>query len=425
MDTIVLIQRLSVALAIGLLIGIERGWHARGEREGERAAGLRTHALAALLGGVWGAIATAGGPAGHVALGVAFATFAAIIAAYRFRETGHDGTFGATTVVAAMLSFTLGAYAVIGDATVAAAAAVTTAGLLALKSALHEWVAKLSWAELRSALLLLAMTFILLPLLPDRAIDPWSMINPFELWLMTIVLAAISFAGYVAIKLAGDRAGSIITGIAGGLASSTAVTLTLSRLARTHPGQRAHLLAGILLSGATMMARVLVVVALVNASLVGSIAAPIGIAGLTLAATGLLLLMLKSESAETDGRALTLVNPFELGTVLKLGALLTVVTIAAKILVVSAGAAGAYMLAAVSGIADVDAVTLSMSRLAKGQLAPEIAARAICIVVAVNTLAKAALGWLTGGADLGRWLLAASAAAVSAGAIALAVTANL
>lgn len=424
MDPIVLIQRLSVALAIGLLIGIERGWQARSEGEGERSAGLRTHALAALLGGLWGAIASVGGPAGHVALGVAFATFAAIIAVYRFRETGHDGTFGATTVVAAMLSFTLGAYAVLGDGTVAAAAAVATAGLLVLKSALHDWVAKLTWAELRSALLLLAMTFILLPLLPDRTVDPWAMINPFELWLMTIVLAAISFTGYVAIKVAGDRAGSIITGIAGGLASSTAVTLTLSRLARKHPGQRAHLLAGILFSGATMMARVLVVVALVNASLVGKLAAPIGIAGLTLAGIGLLLLTSKSGDADTDDQALTLVNPFELGTVLKLGALLMAVTIAAKILVVSAGAAGAYILAAISGLADVDAVTLSMSRLAKGQLAPEIAARAIAIVVAVNTVAKAVLGWITGGRALGQWLVAASVAALAAGAAADAVTAT-
>lgn len=425
MEPILLLQRLSVALAIGLLIGIERGWQSRTEQEGERAAGLRTHALAALLGGLWGAIAAAGGPTGYIALGVAFATFGAIIAVYRFRETEHDGTFGATTVVAAMLSFTLGAYAVIGDGTVAAAAAVATAGLLALKSALHGWVARLSWPELRSALLLLAMTFIVLPLLPDRTVDPWAMINPFELWLMTIVLAAISFAGYVAIKVAGDRTGSIITGIAGGLASSTAVTLTLSKLARDLPDRRAHLLAGILLSGATMMARVLVVVALVNASLIGRLAAPIGAAGLTLAAIGLLLLTIKSDDTATDDPHLTLVNPFELGTVLKLGALLTVVTIAAKIMTVSAGAAGAYILAAASGIADVDAVTLSMSRLARGQLAPDIAARAIVIVVTVNTLAKAALGWFAGGAELGRRLVAASLAAISAGAAAFAVTSSI
>ncbi|MEQ1711165.1 MAG: DUF4010 domain-containing protein, partial [Hyphomicrobium sp.] len=293
------------------------------------------------------------------------------------------------------------------------------------KSALHTWVARLSWQELRSALLLLAMTFILLPVLPNRTVDPWATINPFELWLMTIVLAAISFAGYVAIKVAGDRGGSIITGIAGGLASSTAVTLTLSRLARDHPAQRTHLLAGILLSGATMMGRVLVVTALVNSALLGRLAAPIALAGLTLGGIGLVLLAITASARDGEVQPLHLVNPFELGTVLQLGALLTLVTIAAKALTATAGAMGAYALAAVSGLADVDAVTLSMSRLAMGPLGPDTAARAIGIVVAVNTLAKAALGWITGGFELGSRLLAASLAAITAGALGYAFAANL
>lgn len=416
MDTTELVERLSVALAIGLLIGIERGWQARSEKEGERAAGLRTHALAALLGGIWGAIAVQSGEGGLVALGVAFLTFSAAIALFRYRENVHDGTFGATTVVASMLAFTLGAYAVYGDRLAAAAAGVAVAGLLALKSALHGWVARLSFQELRSGLLLLAMTFIMLPLLPDRTVDPWASVNPYELWLMTVILAAISFAGYVAIKIAGDRGGSVITGIAGGLASSTAVTVTLSRLAREHPTRRTHLVAGVLLSGATMMARVLAVVALFNAALLPKLVAPIGLAAATLVAAGAVFLLRRdNEDRLTDSGALQLVNPFELATVLKLGALLTVVTVAAKLLTTTAGAAGAYALAAVSGLADVDAVTLSMARLGAGQLDPSTAARAILLVVLVNTLAKATLGWVTGGASVGRLLAGVSLAAVVSG----------
>lgn len=415
MDTFETLQRLSVALAIGLLIGLERGWQARTEAEGERAAGLRTLALTALLGGVWGAIAARGGEGGMAALGVAFATVSTALAVFRYRESVHDGTFGATTVVAAMLCFALGAYAMLGDSLVAAAAGVAAAGLLAVKSTLHAWVARLSWSELRSGLLLLAMTFIMLPLLPDRAIDPWAAINPFELWLMTVSLAAISFAGYVAMKVAGERQGSAITGIAGGLASSTAVTLTLSRLARDHPGQRPHLVAGILLAGATMMARVLVIVALFNSALVGRLAVPLGLAGATLAAIGALLLLMPHDRDGEDGEPLRLGNPFELSTVLQFGALLTVITVAAKLATGAAGALGAYALAAVSGLADVDAVTLSMSRLATGPLGPDTAVRAIGLVVAVNTLAKAVLGWVTGGAAVGRRLLAASAAAIFVG----------
>jgi len=148
-DTFELIQRLAVALAIGLVIGIERGWKQREEAEGDRAAGLRTHALAGLLGGIWGALALSSGDWGAVALGLAFVVFSATIAAFRYREMEHDKSFGATTVVAAMVAFALGALAVMGDETAAAAAGVAAAMLLALKSALHGWLKRLTWEELR------------------------------------------------------------------------------------------------------------------------------------------------------------------------------------------------------------------------------------------------------------------------------------
>jgi len=137
-DTFELVGRLAIALAIGLVIGIKRGWKQREEAEGERAAGLRTHALSGLLGGIWGALALNTGRAGVIALALAFAAFTAAIAVFRYREMVHDKTFGATTVVAAMLAFALGALAVTGDRTAAAAAGVATAMLLALKAALHE-----------------------------------------------------------------------------------------------------------------------------------------------------------------------------------------------------------------------------------------------------------------------------------------------
>lgn len=151
METTELFRRLTVALAIGLLIGLERGWQAREDEEGERAAGFRTHALAALLGAVWGAISNQTGIGGAVALGLAFAVFSAAIMLFRYREIVHDATFGATTVVAAMLAFALGAFAVVGDVEAAAAAGVATAGLLALKAAAHGWLRRLSWEELRPA----------------------------------------------------------------------------------------------------------------------------------------------------------------------------------------------------------------------------------------------------------------------------------
>lgn len=413
MDNVELLQRFSVALAIGLVIGIERGWHAREQPEGGRAAGLRTHALASLVGASWGAIAQSSGDGGAVALGLAFIAFGAAIIIFRYRETEREGTFGATTVVAAMLAFSLGAFAVLGNLQIAAASGVAAAGLLALKRVLHDWVRRLSWEELRSGLLLLAMTCILLPVLPNRAIDPWGAVNPFQLWLMTVMIAVISFIGYVAIKLAGGRNGILILGVAGGLTSSTAVTMHLAKLAGIQPEGRTSLLAGITLSWATLMIRVLIIASIINVALLSKLAAPLVLAAVTLTCIALYLLRKPVAAALKPEIALT--NPLELRTVLIFGSALTVITIAAKIATSYAGDAGAYAVAAVSGVADVDAVTLSMLRLARGDLAASVAERAIFIVVAVNTISKACLAWAIGGTEVGKKLFAISIAAIAAG----------
>lgn len=422
MDLFELFQRLSVALAIGLLIGLERGWQMRGDAEGERAAGFRTHALGGLLGGVWGAIATRTDSAGIIALAVAFATYSAAVTVFRYRETGHDGTFGVTTVIAGMLAFALGAFAVLGDMRAAAACGVAAAGLLALKNVLHGWLKKLSWIELQSALVLLAMSFILLPLLPNRTVDPWGALNPFELWLMTILIAAISFAGYAAIKALGTGRGVLFSGIAGGLASSTAVTLTMTRLAKQHPEQRDTLLGGVVIAGATMIARVLVLTGVINSAVLERLLLPLGFAGVALAGAAAFL-MSRDDKDGGDHRAIALSNPFELTTVLKFGALLTVVALVAKLATRVAGDFGAYAVAALSGIADVDAITLSMARLGDGAITPDVAAIAIALAVAVNTCAKAALGWLAGGYQCGWRLAAASAIAAAAGLLGYSVRA--
>ncbi len=421
MDTFDLFQRLSVALAVGLLIGLERGWRGRDDPEGERAAGLRTHALAGLLGGVWGAIAVrTQSSGGAVALGLAFAVFSAAIVVFRLREIVHDGTYGATTVVAAMLAFALGAFAVVGDPQVAAAAGVAATALLALKALLHAWVQRLTWEELRSGLVLLAMTFILLPLLPDRTVDPWGSLNPHAIWLMTILIAALSFAGYVAIKTSGEDRGILLTGLAGGLVSSTAVTLSLARLAREHPDRTRLLVAGMLVASATMMGRVLVIVGVVNWEMLSRVAPPL-LAGGAVFVVGARGLMGRSQSASTESNRLDVRNPFDLATVLKFGALLTVITIAAKVATGMAGQAGAYALAGLSGLADVDAITLSMARLGGGTISTATGTNAILIAVGVNTLAKVVLSWFGGGAAAGRWMLLISALAIAAGTITAAI----
>ncbi len=417
MDTFELFQRLGVALAIGFLIGLERGWKSRNEPEGNRAAGLRTLTLGGLLGGVWGALVIARGSDGLIALALAFAVYSGAIVLFRYREATIENTLGATTVVAAMLAFALGALAVVGDMAVAGAMGVAVAGLLAFKEVLHGWVGRISWLELRSGLLLAAMTFIMLPLLPDRTVDPWDTINPFEMWLLTVMIAAISFAGYIAIKAVGDNAGIIMTGVAGGLASSTAVTVTLGEMAKEHPEKVAPLAAGALFASATMAARVLAVVAAVGTSILPAIALPIGLGGAALLATA--FYSLRQDSNGVESGRLKLTDPFELTTVLKFGLILTAITAATKLLTRIGSGQGVYALAAFSGIADVDAMTLSMSRQASDAASTTLATNAILIVVAVNTIAKAALGWATGGPEFGKRMMIAAAIAIATGAAGL------
>ncbi|MFN3624048.1 MAG: MgtC/SapB family protein [Hyphomicrobium sp.] len=418
MDTYQLIQRLAVALAIGLIIGIERGWKQREEPEGERAAGLRTLTLSGLLGGVWGAMALGAGAWGVAALGLAFAGFTVVVALFRYREMVREGSFGATTVIAAMLAFALGAFAVLGDPRAAAAAGVATALLLALKAWLHAWLSRLTWEELRSGLILLAMTVIMLPLLPDREIGPWLPVNPREVWLMTIFIAALSFAGYVAIRIAGSEIGILLSGLAGGLVSSTAVTLNMAHLAREHPAHRETCAASTTLAGAMMMVRVLVVVTFANAALLASIGPALVLGALTQAGFGGLLAW-RAGAQEETAAPLSLRNPVEFGAVLQFGALLAVIMALARGAAAWAGSAGAYVLAALSGVMDVDAISLSMARLAPDQLSIASAVIAILIAVAVNSAAKVVLATSAGGWAFGRLLVPVLGATLLAGAAGL------
>jgi uncharacterized membrane protein (DUF4010 family) len=420
MDHLELLQRLTVALGIGLLIGIERGWLARNEREGERALGLRTLALAGLLGGVVGAVALTQPTLGGPLLAASFLVYAAIVAVFRYREMLHDKTIGITTVMAALLVFALGVLAVIVDKSAAAAAGVAAAALLALKGVLHAWLRRLTWPELRAGLMLLAMSVILLPVLPDREYGPLGVFNPHELWLMTILIAIVSAVGYFAIKLAGDRWGVLLSAVAGGLVSSTAVTLTFARLGLQSPERAPLLRAGVLVANMTMMLRVLVVVAVFNAELLRWLAPSLMLAAIPLLAW-IAWLQRRTTCDNVREGALALSSPFELAVVLKFGALLAVVMLAAKIVTHLAGAAGAIAVAAVSGFADVDALTLSMTRLAGHQLSLEAAAGAILVAVGVNSLTKAVLTATVTDVATGRRLALPMLIALAAGAVGYAV----
>ncbi len=414
MDSVELFQRLGLALAIGTLIGIERGWRKREMPENSRAAGLRTFALSGLLGGVLAALQPV---AGALPLAFGLVAHAAVFAAYRWREARRNETYGATTVVAGLLAFALGAFAVLGDMAAATAAAVAATLMLALRAMLHGWLQRLTWEELRAGLLLATMTFLALPLLPNQGMGPWQAINPYEIWLLTILIAGVSFIGYVAVRVAGQERGFLIGGAVGGLVASTAVTLAFSRLAREHPENARAIAAGAVIAGALMMARILVVVGMLNPALLPSLAPPL--LGGALGATAAAFALSAGIGAGGEGAPpkIELRNPFDFWMAVRFGVLLALVFLLARAVQEAGGDAGVLALAAVSGVADVDAITLSMARLAQEDLAQATAVLAILIAAAVNTVSKTALGWVAGGRRAG-WPLTLGTLAAAAGAAA-------
>lgn len=415
MDENALLSRLAVALAIGLLIGLERGWRTRTEEDHHRAAGLRTFALSGLLGGVTGAVAQQLDSASVI--GLVFLGYTAAFSTFHWLEAQADRNFSATSVIAGLSTFLLGTLAVIGNLEAAIAGAVAMALLLALRDQLHRWVASLSWAEIRSGLTLLAMSFLLLPILPNRPVDPWGVVNPYVIWLLTIMLASVSFVGYVAIRVFGDRLGVLMAAVAGGLASSTATTLTLAGMADRHPELRALLSSGIIVAGLIMVIRVVAIAAALNSALLPLIQWPLLFAGATLAAgAGALLLESRGASEQPE---LRISNPLELASALKMTALITAVLLAARLLQHYFGDAGVFAMAGLSGIADVDALVISMARMASATIEPAVAAQAILLAVAVNTLAKTAMAAWVGGGGLGLRVGAVNVLAIAAGALAL------
>lgn len=412
MDFNEVLSRLTVSLAIGLLVGLERGWRSRDEEDHQRAAGFRTFTLSGLLGGVAGVL---GQQVGGWLIGFVFVAYAAAFTAFHWLEARAEHNMSVTSVVAGLLTFLLGTMAVTGELRVAIACAVAMTVLLALRDQIHRWVASLTWPEIRAVLVLFAMSFLLLPILPNRTVDPWNTVNPYEIWLLAILIAAISFGGYVAVRAFGDRLGVVMTALAGGLASSTAVTLTLSRLAKEHPTSSRLLSAGILIAGVVMMVRVGIVAVALNAALLWPLAPPLAGAAVILALGSALLLFGNTEQASPQ---LRIDNPLAIGTALKLAIFIAVVMLAAEVLRQLFGNIGVLVLAALSGIADVDALTLSMARLGGRDIGLDTASLAILIAVAVNTVSKAVMAASAGGRKVGLLVGGISAIALAGGAAA-------
>ncbi len=381
-----LFERLAVALSLGLLIGIERGWHMRLAGEGRRIAGLRTFGIISLLGATWGLLAE---ELGEILLAAGFIAFSALVVVAHLQESREDKDYGMTTPVAALLTFALGAMAARGHLTVAGATAVITATLLGLKPVLHKWLEQMEQRELYAIFKMLLISVVLLPILPNEGYGPWQALNPYEIWWMVVLIAGISFAGYFAVKIAGSRRGLVITGLFGGLASSTAVTLSFAKIGRSNLSAHSLLAAGVILAAGTMFPRMLLEVSVINRQLLPELTAPL--LSMMLVSYLVVPLLLFTREHDSSVRSVAINNPFELMPALKFGLLLVAVMLLAKFFQERFGDAGLYAVAAISGITDVDAITLSVSRLARAELSLSTASQAIVIAASVNTLVKGIL----------------------------------
>jgi uncharacterized membrane protein (DUF4010 family) len=410
LDTFAHYYGLGLALGIGLLVGVERGWQERNLETQQRVAGIRTFALIGLLGGVWGVLFPIVGAIPMAAMALAFA---GALTAFEWRESERNDTLSATDLIAGLVTFSLGALAVLGDKAAAAAAGVTVVGLLVLRHQLHNFLRRLSWAELRSALLLLAMTFIALPILPDRPIDPWGTLNPYKLWLITVAIAALSFVGYVAVRLVGARRGLLLAGAAGGLVSSTAVTLTYARLAETDPEIAYEAGVAIVASWIVSLIRMTVLAMVLAPVLLLPLLPGVGAAVLVLAVT-VFLLDRAARNAPAEPQ-LELSNPLEFGLALRFGALLGLVMVLSKLFSDKIGEISLLPLAAVSGFADVDPITLSVSQMVGKDATLRIATLAILVAAATNGITKLSLAASLAPAKVGRIMGGAGAAAILAG----------
>ncbi|MBS9403279.1 MgtC/SapB family protein [Halomonas sp. TRM85114] len=403
--------RLGVALLLGALIGIERGWVAREQPSGERIAGIRTHALVGLLGGIAALLSDA---VTEWAFPLVFVTVAAIsLVAWRAKlAEQHD--YSITGLMGLLLTFCFGAVAVAIDLALAAAGAVITAAILDNKHEIHGLLNKLQAHELDAGLKLLLISVVMLPLLPDRGMGPGGALNPYEIWWMVVLIASISFVGYFAMRLGGAEKGILFTGLFAGLSSSTALTLHFARMSRQSREVEAMLAAGILLACGTMFPRILIYAAVISPGLLPQLLFPITVMGGMLYLPALTLWRRHRQSLRVDSPT-PIQNPLELSTALLFGALLAVIMLLGEWLRGWLGEAGIYLLAASSGVADVDAITLSLTRMSLERIAPSTAVLGIVIAAAVNNLFKSGLATALGTRQLGKRVALPMVASMVAG----------
>lgn len=395
---------IALAFALGLLIGVQRGWATRAGPPGSRFAGVRTFGLLGLAGGLAGALR---GHADGFAMVLVVAAAALVVIGY-WRATQRNMSISGTGSMVGLLTLACGFIAGGGNLALASVAAGLMVLVLAMRNQLHGWVRALDEREMQAIARFGLIALVVLPLLPDTRFGPYLAWHPRQLWMVVVLVCGFSFLGYLAARKLGASRGVLATSAAGAVVSSTAVTASLAGKLRDGEGDAAVLNAGVALASAVMFARVM--------ALTGALAAPVlpgmalwAVPGMLVSLFGAAWLIRKrlvAAAGEHDG-PMALRNPFDFGPALLLMLLVMVLTVLARWVEARFGDAGLATVIALSGMMDVDSAIITLGNLPPGTLPVQTAALVLMPPVLLNTAIKAGMA-----ISLAGWRQARASAAI-------------
>jgi uncharacterized membrane protein (DUF4010 family) len=396
-------MKFALALGVGILVGLQREY-AQYQENRQLGAGIRTFALIGLVGCAGAMVADEfSSPWPYIAVLLISGIFFSI---NYFIEAWH-GKGGLTTEFSALLTLLAGALVYKGHFSIAIATMVAITGLLSLKFEMHNFVRHLSKDDIFAILKFAIITAIVLPVLPNKnyGLEPFNIFNPYKIWLLVVLISGMSFVGYILIKTIGAKRGIGLLGFLGGLASSTAVTLTMTQRSKSTPELSRSFAQAILIAWTVMYARLLIIVTAINSALLSQLWLPV--LGGVLAGLIYVLFLYYKDHTTSKNDDISFVNPFELGPAIKFGLLFSLILLISKAAQIYLGDAGVYLASIISGLADVDAIALSVAGMSnnEGQLSYDIAARAIIFAGLSNTVLKGVVAATSGSAALRKTIL--------------------
>ncbi len=374
-------QQLGVALLLGLLVGLQR------ERAGAPLAGFRTFPLITLLGALCGLLGKSFGGWSVAAGLISLAILVLVGNLPQERQSNSEG--GVTTEVAMLVMFAVGAFLTVGQPIAAVAVGAAVAVLLQFKPELHGFVRRLEDDDVRSIMQFVLIAFIVLPVLPNQGFGPFAVLNPYEIWFMVVLIVGISLVGYLIHRFVGDGAGTLTAGVLGGIISSTATTTSYSRMARKQPLQVPSAATVVMIASTIVYGRLLMEIRVVAPGFLATAAPRIGLMAAVSLAVAVAMWLQRSRLASEQ---LSPENPSELKPAVAFGLLYAAVLLGVAAAKSFLGQEGLFAMAAISGLTDMDAITLSTSRLvAAGQLDARLGWQMIVVATMANLCFKTAL----------------------------------